>query len=463
MTESPLNNRRRIVILGGGFAGAYCAQELDRRLDGAEVEVVLLNRHNYFIFYPLLVETGVGGLSPWSTVVPIRAFCRRARFIMGELEDVDLDRQEVVYRITGEDQPRTLGYDQLVVALGSVTNLPPVPGLREHGYEMKSLAHAVGLRDRAIQLLEIASQVDDPKRRRELLTMVVVGGSFTGVEVAGEFNAYFREAARVYPRITQEDVRMVLIERGDRVLKVLDQELGDWAGAHLRRHGVELRLESSVTRIESDCCYINGSECIPTNTVIWCAGVSAPPIMQKVEVPRDRLGYILCERDGRVKGYSNVWGIGDCAVNPDTAGHGYPATAQHAVQEGTLAARNIVRAMRGRSTEPIDIKSKGTLAAFGHFDAVAKVGKLRLTGFPAWFLWRTAYLMKMPTWRKKLRVAWDWTADLLFPREYVELGLHRLIRAAPAAAREESQDPQIEHTRGQTTKGDDARLAEAPA
>ncbi len=422
--------KQRIVIVGGGFAGAYCAQELGRLYYGEDVEIVLINRHNYFIFYPLLVEAGTGTLNPRSTVVALRDFCRQARFLMGTVVDVDARIREVYYRVGAEDSPRSITYDHLVIALGSVTNLPPVPGLKEYGYEVKTLAHTVGLRDRAIQLLEIASQTSDADQRRALLTMVVVGGSFTGVEVAGEFNAYLKAAARRYPGLTPDEVRMVMVDRGERVLSTLDDELSEWAGKHLRKRGVDLRFHESVDEIGADYCRLRGGEVIATKTVIWCAGVSAPALLRKIDMPLDRLGYMKCGRDGRVEGHDNVWGIGDCAVNPDGKGVAYPATAQHAVQLGREVAKNIFRAMHGHRSVPIEIKSKGTLAAFGHFDAVAKVWKLKLTGFPAWFLWRTAYLMKMPTWSKRLRVAWDWTADLLFPHEFVELGLHRIVRDA---------------------------------
>lgn len=441
-TNDPTKRPQRIIVLGGGFAGAYCVQALDRALPQADI--ILINRHNYFIFYPLLVEAGTGTLNPRTAVVSLRSFCRRATFLMGEIEDVEPQLNEVHYRPAGEGPLRTLVYDQLVIALGSVTSLPPVPGLKEYGYEIKSLAHAVELRDRAIRLLEQADQEPDAQRRKELLTIVVVGGSFTGVEVAGEFNAYLREAAKKYRNISLEDVRVVLVEHGQRLLKSLDDSLSDWAAVHLRRRGVELHLADSVDRIEADCCWLKQTGRIATCTVIWCAGVAAPPVLQKVEVPRDRLGYMRCRPDGRVEGYDNVWGIGDCAINPNGEGGTYPPTAQHAVQLGRQVAANIVRVVRGHEPVPIQIRSKGTLAAFGYHSAVAKVGKLKLTGFPAWFLWRTAYLIKMPTLRKKLRVAWDWTADLIFPHEFFELGVHRASGIAP-------HDPTAHHHAGRSS------------
>lgn len=461
MNDSPPRAaRRRIIILGSGFAGAYCAQELERALAADEAEVVLIDRHNYFVFYPLLVEAGTGSLQPRHAVVPIRRFMRRETFLMAEVLGVDLARRAVTLQVVNDERPQTLGYDHLVLALGSVTNLPPVPGLKEYGYEMKSITHAIALRDRAIQMLELASatalgdtaggergiEPASRERIRAMLHFVVVGGNFTGVEVAGEFNHYLRQAAREYPGLEPEDVGVTLIDRNEQVLGVLDEpELSDWAADHMKRRGVELRLQESVNEVHPEHVVLRSGGTLPTRTAIWCAGIAPSPLLKTMDLPHDK-GWILCEPDGRVKGFENVWGVGDCAVNPDAAGRGYPATAQSAVREGKYAARNLARVIRGQATEPIEFKTVGALAAFGRFDAVAKVFNMKFTGFIAWFLWRTVYLMKMPGFGRKLRVAMDWTLDLVAGGEYAELGIHKLVRATPpAAAREDAPRPEAIH------------------
>jgi NADH dehydrogenase len=423
-------HRKRIVILGAGFAGAYGAQALERRLrggggGGGAAEVILLDRHNYFVFHPLLVEAGTGSLEPRHAVVPIRAFLRRTEFLMAEITAIDLAAQTVACRLIGDDDERTLRYDHLVIALGSVTRLPPVPGLREHGFELKSLTDAVALRDRAIQLLELANATENESRRRALLRFIVVGGNFTGVEVAGEFDVLLRHAARRYAHVRPGEASVTLIELSGRILSALDAGLSDYAADRLRRRGVDVRLETTVETVEPDHVMLSGGERLDAHTVIWCAGIEPPPLVRALPVPLDERGYIVCERDLRVRGFENVWAIGDCAVNTDSSGRAYPATAQHAVREGAHLARNLAAVLRGRPATPCDIVSLGSIAPLGCRTGVARVFGIRLSGFAAWFLWRTVYLLKMPTLSRKVRVALDWTIDLVFSRDDVQLGVHR--------------------------------------
>jgi NADH dehydrogenase len=425
--------RSRIVILGGGFAGAYCAQALERTLRGLKAEVVLIDRHNYFVFSPLLIEAGTGGLEPRHAVVPMRAFLEAADYRMAEVRGVNLDEKVVMYQLQEGESVERIGYDHLVIALGSVTRLPDVPGLSEHGWEMKSLADAVALRDRAISMLELAEATSDPQKRREMLHFVVVGGSLTGVEVAGEFDGFLRHAARQYRHVGQETCAITLIELSDKILAALGEDLSAFATRHLRRRGIDIRLNTTVTEVEPDRARLSDGHSLAARTVIWCAGIEPNPLIKELPVPRDERGYILCERDLRVQGMDNVWAIGDAAVNLDGHGRAYPATAEHAVRQGAHLARNLAAALDGQPIKPCNIHSKGTLAALGCRTGVAKVFGISLSGFPAWWLWRTVYLLKMPGLSRKVRVALDWTIDLIFSRDYVQLGVHR------ASARRESE------------------------
>lgn len=417
--------RSRIVILGGGFAGAYCAQALERTLRGLNAEVVLIDRHNYFVFSPLLIEAGTGSLEPRHAVVPMRAFLRTADFRMAEVCGISPDEKVVMYQLPESESVERIGYDQLVIALGSVTRLPDVPGLREHGWEMKSLADAVALRDRAISMLELAEVTNDPQKRREMLHFVVVGGNFTGVELAGEFDVFLRHAARQYRHLGQESCAITLIELSDKILGALGEDLSAFAARHLRRRGIDIRTNTTVIEVEADRARLSDGHSLAARTVIWCAGLEPNPLIGELQVPRDERGYILTERDLRVQGMDNVWAIGDAAVNLDGHGQAYPATAQHAVRQGAHLARNLAAALEGRPIKPCNIRSKGALAALGCRTGVAKVFGISLSGFPAWWLWRTVYLLKMPGLSRKVRVALDWTIDLIFSRDYVQLGVHR--------------------------------------
>lgn len=428
MSKDPADagrRRARIVILGGGFGGAYGARKLWSMRRRVDAEVLLIDRHNYFIFTPFLVEAGTGSLEPRHAVVPIRDVARGSTFRMAEVLGVDADRRLVTTRLVGAEQDEQIEFDHLLIALGSVTRLPEVPGLRANGYEMKSLADAVALRDHAIRLLEQANATDDPAARRRLLHWVVVGGNFTGVEVAGEFDMLLRQGSRRYPRVDASECQVTLVELGDRLLAPLGTSLSDFAARHLRRRGLDLRFGVTVSQVDRDRVVLSTGEALPVSTVIWCAGVEPNPLIKRLPVPVDDRGYILCDPDLRVRGYERIWAIGDGAVNRDASGRAYPATAQHAVGQGIHAARNLVAALTGQPTTPCELKHRGSLAALGCRTGVARVFGIKLSGFLAWWLWRSVYLAKMPRLARKIRIAMDWTIDLFFSRDYVQLGVHR--------------------------------------
>ena len=413
-----------VVILGSGFGGAYCAQRLEKLLGAESVRVLLIDAKNYFVFSPLLIEAGTGALEPRHAVVSIRSFLKRARFLMASVTAVDPAGHRVQYQAPGAP-PEWIGYEHLVIALGSVTLMPDIPGLREYGFQMKSMADAVMLRDRAIQLLERAEGCADAEQRKRLLRFVVVGANFTGSELAGEFQVFLRSAAKFYPHVDPLECKVTLVERAERILGALPAGLARYAAEMMRKRGIEVLTKTQVTHVSADSVTLCDGRTVATMTTIWCAGIAPSPLVKQLPVPVDARGYILCERDLRVRGLSNVWAIGDVAVNLDVAGKPFPATAQHAIQEGYHAAQNIVAELRGRAATPFDYKNRGTLAALGCRTGVAQVGPLRLSGLPAWFLWRTVYLMKMPGLGRKIRVALDWTLDWFFPRDFVQLGVHR--------------------------------------
>jgi NADH:ubiquinone reductase (H+-translocating) len=415
----------RIVILGGGFGGATCAQALERHASALDLEIVLINRTNFFVFTPLLIEAGTGSLEPRHAVVPLRDFLGKTVFRAAEVISVDPALKKVRYRVVGKTEDDEIEFDHLVIALGSVTRKIPIPGLAEHAFEMKDLADAVALRDRAIQLLEQADATPDPEERKALLRFVVVGANFSGVEVAGEFQVFMAEAARHYRNVRPGECSMVLIEIAPRILQPLDEELARYAVEQMERRGTRVLLNTSVKAVRADAAVLSNGEPIPTRTVIWCAGVTPNPIMHKLGLPLDERGAVRARADLRVEGKENIWAIGDGAAIPDGNGKIYPPTAQHAVRQAAHLASNIAAALRGEPVLPCKLVSQGALAALGCRTAVAKVFGFRLSGFPAWFLWRSVYLMKMPGLARRVRVALDWTVDLFFAKPIVQLGVHR--------------------------------------
>jgi NADH dehydrogenase len=411
----------RIVILGGGFAGAFCAQRLQRLLRAGEAETLLVDRHNYFAFTPLLIETGIGALEPRHSIVPIRSFIGGGRFLMAEVAGVNTDDREIHLRIGGE-RDRTIGYDHLVVALGTVSNPPDAPALRD-ALPLKHLADAVALRDRAVRMLEMACAEPDEAVRRRLLHFVVIGGNYTGVEAAGEFQAFLRRAAKRYRTLDPDETRVTLLELGDRLLPGLDDQLADYATRTLRDRGIDVRCNDTIDARDGHRYTLKGGDEIEAGTLIWAAGNAPNPLLDSLDLARDDKGYLLAEPDMRLEGREREWGVGDCAVNPDPDGEPYPATAQLAVRQGKAVAANIARALRGEATRALDYESRGMLAALGCRTGVAKVMGVRVSGFAAWWLWRTVYLMKMPGWGRRLRVAMDWTLDLFTRQDIVELAL----------------------------------------
>jgi NADH dehydrogenase len=422
---------KRVVILGGGFGGAYCARALEKHLRRFDADIYLIDRNNYFVFYPLLIEAGTGSVEPRHAVIPMRSFLRKTNFVRAEATGVDIDRQEVSYRPSGSDQDLRIGYDHLVIALGSITKMPPVPGLAEWGFELKTLADAIVLRDRAIQLLELADANSSLEERRALLHVVIVGGNFTGVELAGELQSFMREASRGYKNVGPDDCRVTLIEITDRILPALDADLASYARQRLEGAGVEILLQRSVKTVFREGIETDDGRRIASQTVIWAAGVAPNPLVRKLPLPLDKLGYIVCERDLRVRGFQNIWAIGDCAVNPGPDGKPYPATAQHALRQGDDLGRNIAAVFQGRPTRPSDIATRGWMAALGGHKAVAKVFNYKVKGFPAWFIRQTYYLMRIPGWSRKLRIALDWTLNLFFARDIVQLGARPAPRDTP--------------------------------
>jgi NADH dehydrogenase len=392
----------RIVVLGGGFGGTHFSQAFLKSLRGRKAELVLIDFKNYFVFYPLLVEAGTGSLEPRHAVVSIRKYIPEGDFRMAEVTGIDTTRQKVIYRIVGSPDEEKVGYDHLVLALGSVTRLPDIPGLIKYGFQLKSMADAVGLRDRAIHLLELANSTKDIEKKIALLRIVVVGANFTGVELAGEFN---------------------LIEATDRILPALPGSLAEYAAKKLDRKGVGIILNNTVKQVNSDHVVLKDGRSIPTYTVVWCAGIAPSPVITSSGLPTDDRGYIHCERDLRVRGFENVWAIGDCAVNLGQDGQPYPATAQHAVREGVHLAKNLIRAIDGKVPLSCNIRGKGSLAALGHLSGVANVMGFKFAGVSAWLLWRSVYLMKMPGLSRRARVAMDWALNMLFKRDFVQLGI----------------------------------------
>lgn len=411
-----------IVIVGGGFAGTAVAQRLERRLRPDEADIVLLSRENYTLFTPMLPEVTSGELEVRHIVTPIRAQLSRTAFVLAEAFEIDVERRRVAYRHMLTGITVELVYDQLVLAVGSSTSTFGLPGVAENVWALKTLDDADALRNHLVWLLELADTIADDRRRGELLTVVVVGGGFTGVEAAGEIFELFRSVLRYYHRLRLGDVRMILVEGGATLLPGLPPKMGEYSRRVLERRGIEVLTGDVVKSADERGLTLGSGRRIDSATVIWSAGVAPSQSVAKTALPKTRRGAVVTGPDMRVAEFPNVWALGDCASIPDGKGGTFPMTAQHAIREGPHLADNLVRVLRGEATRPFRYDSLGMMAALGGRKAVAQLpGDRVITGFIAWFLWRTYYLLRLPGLDRRLRVAFDWTLELLFPRDISEL------------------------------------------
>jgi NADH dehydrogenase len=425
-------DKTRIVILGGGFGGVYTALNLEKRLaDDPNVEITLVSRDNYFLMTPLLFEAGSGVLEPRHAVNPIRPLLGRTRFIEADVEAIDFDGR-VVYGVQASSQSADtlsyeLPYDHVVLALGGVTNRALIPG-SELALGFKTLSDAIHVRNHMIDRFEQADAVDDPVRQKALLTFVVIGGGLVGVELMGELTEFVDNLLATYKHVDRRLVGFHLLEAGPKVLAEMDRDLADYAVETLRARGVDIRIGVPVSRIEPGGVHLDGGF-IPADTVVLAAGVAPNPMLADFPLKRDPKGRLVVEATMRSGERPEVWALGDCAAIPDPDGRPYPPLAQHALREAKVLAGNIAAAMAGRPLTPFVYENKGTLASLGHFSGVGKLTpfggrSFKITGFLAWWVWRTYYMMQMPKLERRVRLVIDWTVALFFKNDVAKLDLY---------------------------------------
>lgn len=414
-----MSTPHRILILGGGFGGVHAALELEKVLARREdVEVTLVTRDNFFLFTPMLHEVAASDLEVSTIVNPLRKLLRRVRTFVGNVEAIDLQRRLVQVSHGIERHTHDLAYDQLILALGSSTNFFGLAGVERCALTVKSLDDAIALRNRLITHLEEANSECAAGIRQPLMTFVVAGGGFAGVETLGAINDFVREALRFYPHLREEHLRMVLVAPTPTILPELGAELGAYAQRKLAARGVEIITGVKVRGAENAVVELTDGRTIEADTLVWAAGTVPSPLVAALPVP-NRDGRVLVNECLEVPGWPGVWALGDCALVPDSrSGRFHPPTAQHALREGRTAARNATAALLGRRKKPFRFATLGQLAAIGRRSGVANVLGINFSGFLAWWLWRTIYLSKLPRFEKKVRVALDWTLDLCFAKDF---------------------------------------------
>ena len=426
MEEGKAGRKARIVVLGGGFAGIYTAMALEKAMDARDdFEVVLINKENYFVFQPMLPEVISGTIGMLDVVSPIRRLLPRTDLHVREVESIDLDDKVVVCSPGFRAHPHVVPFDHLVLALGSVTDFRGMRGLPEHAFPFKNLGDALSLRNHVIRALdEAAIERHDERLRKQLLTFVVAGGGFSGVEVVAELNDFVRGVARNYPGLDPKEIRIVLLHAQDRILPEVEESLGVFAQKILMKRGVEIRFNTMLEAASGDEAILKGGERIATKTLVSTVPSFPHPLLQSLPLPKAGTGKLVATRQGNVEGQTSVWALGDCAILPMKDGKPSPPTAQHAIRQGAVVAHNIVATLRGQPLRTFDFLGLGKMGSLGRRSAVAELpGGIKISGFLAWFFWRTIYLLKLPGWGRKLRVASSWALDLFLSPELVQLKL----------------------------------------
>jgi len=408
--SAPRQARGGVLVVGGGFAGAYVARELGGR--GATV----VSKENFMLYTPLLPEAASGTLEPRHCVVPLRVMCPHAELILGSVNAVDLEARTVA--VETDEGPQTVGWRELVLALGAVPRTLPIPGLSEHALSFKSLADAINLRNHVLHQLEAADAALDEAERARRLTFVFVGAGYAGVEALAELSDLAEDALRYYPRLRATRRRWVLVDAAPRILPEIPPPLGDYAAAELRSREVEVHVETTLVSVSAGEAVLGDGTRVPTNTLVWTAGVAPNPLVREWSLPLDERGRVEVDELLRVRGHEHVWALGDCARVPNTrSDRPDPPTCQHALRQARRLARNLVG-----PPEPYGYRMLGQVATLGRHKGIAEVLGLRLRGFLGWWVTRSYHLYQLPLAQRKARVVVDWTVSLFFRRDIAELG-----------------------------------------
>jgi NADH:ubiquinone reductase (H+-translocating) len=413
-----------VVIAGGGFGGLYAARRLERRLPRHSARIRLVSDTNFLLYTPLLPGAAAGSLEPRHVVVPLREELEWADITLGRVTGADPAANQL--RVTTVDgREEAIGYDQLIVTVGSVSRVLPVPGLAEHALGFKTLADAIAVRNRALLNLEIAESLDDEEARRAYLSFVFVGAGYAGLEGIAELQDYVNDVIDRYPRSRITGTRFVLVEARDRVMPETPASLAEFATRELRGRGMQILTNTTLESAERDAVTLSTGERIPCRLLTWTAGVMPAPVAADLGLPLGAGGRIEVDDTMRVPGFPNVWAIGDAAAVPDPAQHRKaptPPTCQHAIRQGRKVAENVAATFSGGRPKPFRYRTLGVFVDMGNHKAVATILGVRLRGFPAWFAARTYHLAMMPGTARKVRLAADWTVGLFFGRASAELG-----------------------------------------
>ncbi len=421
--------KQRILILGGGFAGVYTAVHLEKGMTSAErkhVEITLVSQENYMVFQPFLPEIISGTLDALHAIIPIRRMVKRTSLITRDILSIDLESRSVT--LAPEFRPKTqvVPFDHLVIALGSRLNYDLVPGMRDHAIAFKYLGDALRLRNAVVQVLEEADNETDLEERRRLLTFIVAGGGFSGVECVAELHDFLKSAIGAYHNLSMKDLRVILLQRAERILPELSPDLAQFAHDILVKRGVEIQLGVGLQAVTADGAVLSKkgvtrNEFVGARIVVATVQAAPHELVSALPFAKDKSGRILVTSKLHVEGRDNIWSLGDCAAVPQVDGIMSPPTAQHSIRQAATCARNLLATLRGKPMQTFAFTGLGKLASLGHRSAVAEVMGMKVKGILAWLIWRAVYLSKFPTFDRKWRILTDWILDIFLPRDITEV------------------------------------------
>jgi NADH dehydrogenase len=429
---------KKIVIVGGGFAGVTLAQRLERSLP-EELEIVVVSAQNHLVFTPMLPEVVGRTISPLHVVVAGRQLTRRTKWLEASVSRIDRNKNEAHY-VRRDGTEAAIGYTHLVLACGSAANLEEISGVASRGYPLKTVMDAIVMGNDLIGNFEAAATETEPEARQRLLTVVVIGGGFSGVEVAGHIADLMHAIRRFYPELKNEPPDIVLLHKGESLLPELHHKsLSGFTLRKLRQNGIEVRLKTSAQKADAAAVHLTSGERIEAGMIVCTVGTETHPLIKSLGLPLEK-GRLRTDPDLKVSGTANLWTLGDCSLVPNAYdGRPCPATAQFAMQQARQLVRNLERVSRGVATKPFNFRPRGMLASIGHRNAVAVIYGVKLSGFFAWFLWRGIYLAKLPTLSRKLEVAISWAVSIPFPPNIVQLAMAKKRPAKPKSELAEAQ------------------------
>ncbi|MEM3136610.1 MAG: NAD(P)/FAD-dependent oxidoreductase [Candidatus Nitrosotenuis sp.] len=408
----------KIMILGGGFAGISVLRQIEKAFGGMDVKITLVNEDNFFLFTPMLPELASGVIHPSDITVPLRIFCKNSEFIQAKVSSIDLKNNMVAITRTFDGKVKVLEYDYLVIALGSRTNFFGNKRIEKNSFTIKTIQDAIAIKTHLIHMLEIADGEEDRVIQEKLLTVVVVGAGFAGVETIGEINDFVRDSAKnYYKNVNPHNIKMILVSAKDRILPELGDELAQKAYQSLQDAGIRIIPNTKAVDAGDDYVFLGNGETIKCSTLIWTAGVTIDPVITNLDCEH-KAGKIVVDANLKIPNYPNVFALGDCAAITDKkTGNLYPPTAQHALRESKIVVHNLKSAMKNDVQKEFNYESKGMMAIIGKRNGIAMISGKKLSGPLAWVVWKTYYLTMLPTFEKKLKVAIDWSVNMFFKRD----------------------------------------------